>query len=229
MSPNWTCQLSSPFVRGPHVLGTHLLGYVVLVFLCAGCGYHWTTDLLQTSRPTISVPFVDGDSDGALTCAIVYALSSSGIAEVRQKEARYRLQVAIVNSSAQTIGYRRDRQKITGEIKKNLVASEARKTIVIEATLYEGSGETIVCGPMRLEADSDYDYLDGDSMQDLAFINPMGSQKTVLPFSLGQLEPLEAAEEATTKPLYTKLAKKVVEAIFNVWSTEVHRPERSDE
>ena len=201
----------------PTFIPTPLYFFLSLICL-SSCGYHWSPDLGQTVRPTISVPFVEGDGDGSLTQAIVYALSSSGMADVRQAGARYRLCVSIVHSGSQTIGYRRDRQKISGEIKKNLVSAEGRKTVSIEATVYEK--DKIVCGPIRLNADSDYDYLDGDSMQDLAFINPFGVQQTVLPFSLGQLEPKEAAEEATTKPLNGKIAGILVDAIFNVWYTK---------
>lgn len=192
--------------------------FYLFVIIFSSCGYRWVPDLADEARSTISVPFVEGDGDGSLTQAIVYALSSSGMADVRQTGAHYRLSVSIIHSESQTVGYRRDRQKISGEIKKNLVSAEARKTLAIEATVYEK--DKIVCGPIRLNADSDYDYLDGDSMQDLAFINPLGAQQTVLPFSLGQLEPKEAAEEAAMKPLNAKIAKVLVDAIFNAWYTQ---------
>ena len=192
--------------------------FFLFVMCLSSCTYRWSPDLDQRTRPTISVPFVEGDGDGSLTQAIVYALVASGMADVRQQGAHYRLCAAIVHSGSHTVGYRRDRQKISGEIKKNLVSSEGRKTLSIIATVYEK--DKIICGPIRLDADSDYDYLDGDSMQDLAFINPLGRQQTVLPFSLGQLEPKEAAEEAATKPLNTKIAGILVDALFNIWYTQ---------
>jgi len=191
------------------------LSFLLLSAFFIGCGYHWTSNPSFINRPTIAVPFVKGDNDGSLTEAIVYALSSSGVAQVKQGAAQYQLQVSIVDSNSQTIGYRRDRQNISGKIKKNLVAAEGRKILVVECILYEQNGDKIASGPIRLQADSDYDYLDGDSLQDLAFINPLGMQQTVLSFSLGQLEPKEAAEEATKRPLNIKIAKKIADVVFN--------------
>ena len=56
-----------------------------------------------------------------------------------------------------------------------------------------------------------YDYVDRDSLKDLILDNTDLSysspvQQTVLVFSLGQLEPQEAALEAAAKPLYRKLS-----------------------
>lgn len=72
-------------------------------------------------------------------------------------------------------------------------------------------------GPLRFMADVDYDYVDGDSLQDLQFQNAEGQHLIVLPFSLGQLEPQEAAHEAAQKPIYQKLSQKIVDAISAQW------------
>lgn len=192
-----------------------------LCLLLVGCGYRWPSDSpLDSSRLILAVPYVVGDGDGSLTGEIVRALSVSGIAEVRQTNARYQLQASIIQSESHTIGYRRDRQKISGESKKNLVASEARKTLVIEAALVERDTGKAVRGPFRIEADSDYDYVDGDSIQDLTFVSPKGFPTVVLPFSLGQLEPRDAAEEASMRPLNVRLARKIIDVIFAEWYTE---------
>ena len=134
------------------------------------------------------------------------------MAEVRQTHARYRIQAAIVQAENQTVGYRRDRQKVSGESKKNLIASEGRKVLVVEASLYEK--EELIYGPVRIEADAVYDYVDGDSIQDLTFINPKGDLIVALPFSLGQLEPVDAAEEAAMRPLNARMARKIIDVLF---------------
>lgn len=189
----------------------------ILFLILSGCSYRWQPEFPESGRPTITVPFAAGDEDGAFTNEIVYAISASGLADVRRSQGDYRLQVAIVDTRFDTIGYRRDRQKITGEIKKNLVATEGRKSVVVEATLYEGDSDRIAFGPYRISSFSDYDYVDGDSFQDLTFVDPSGALVTVLPFSLGQLEPGEAAQEAATRPLYAHLAKKIVDALSSQW------------
>lgn len=191
---------------------------LALCMLLAGCGYRWQSDSqLDTPRLTIAVPYITGDGDGSLTGEVVRALGISGIAEVRQSGARYQLQASIVQAENQTIGYRRDRQKISGESKKNLVASEARKTLTVDVALLERDTGKIIRGPFRIEADSDYDYVDGDSIQDLTFISPKGFPIIVLPFSLGQLEPIDAAEEAAIRPLNVRIAKAMTDVIFAEW------------
>jgi hypothetical protein len=182
-----------------------------LMALVSGCGYQWGSG---GQFGAIEVPFVQGDVDGSLTCALVHGLAASGRVVAQEKSAQYSLHVAIVDTSSETVGYRRDQQKISGEIKKNLLAVEARKKIVVEMSLYKTADNTLVYGPVRLEADSDYDYLDGDSIQDLAFIDTAGIQQTVLPFSLGQLESKETAQEATGRPLYKRLVQTMIDALF---------------
>lgn len=166
-------------------------------------------------RPTLSIPFVQGDEDGALTAEITEAISASGLADVRSYEGEYTLEVSIVGEETSNIGFRVDPQKVYGKVRKNLLAIEGRRSMTIEALLCSG-GEAIR-GPYRLTADADYDYVDGDSAQDLTFVDAAGARLTVLPFSLGQLESSESAALASTRPLYRRLAQKVVDAISSEW------------
>lgn len=183
-------------------------------FLC-GCGYRWQPDFPEGTRPTVTVPFVVGDDDGALTAEVIGSLSSSGIADVLSFGGEYQLQITILGEDNEKIGFRIDPQKVDGKVRKNLLASEGRRTMSVEAVLL--SGGEVAYGPYTIMADAEYDYVDGDSIQDLTFINPAGTLVTVLPFSLGQLEPLESAQHAATKPLYRKLAQKIVDAISSDW------------
>ena len=192
--------------------------WIFACLLLAGCGYQWNSGLSPDSVPiTLSVPYVIGDGDGSLTAELIRAIGQSGLAQVKQSGARYVLRAEIIQSDKQTIGYRRDRQKISGESKKNLIASEARKTISIQASLHETNTGEIVSGPFQIEAESEYDYVDGDSIQDLTFITPKGTPAVVLPFSLGQLESIDAAEEAALRPLHVQMARKILDLIFSDW------------
>lgn len=191
-----------------------------LFLLCLylpSCGYRWQPDFPTASRPTLTVPFIPGDEDGMLTAEIVRAVTASGLAYVRGHHPQYRLIIQIKNVQNQTIGYRRDPQKVNGKVRKNVLAAEGRKSVVVEATLYQADSEKIACGPYEITGDADYDYIDGDSIQDLTFTDAKGVQQTVLPFSLGQLEPIESAQEAASRPLYASLAQKIVDAIFSEW------------
>ena len=94
-----------------------------------------------------------------------------------------------------------------------MFACEARKILSVEVTLLRGDSGEAVFGPYVLEADADFDYVDGDSYQDLMFVDPQGVSQAVLLFSLGQLEPYEAAMDASMRLLYSRLAQKIVDVI----------------
>jgi hypothetical protein len=184
--------------------------WLVLLSVLASCGYQWQTE----SRPTLSIPFAQGDEDGAFTAEVIRSLSASGLVDIVPAKGDYQLALTFLDTQNETIGYRIDPQKVDGKVRHNLQACEGRKTIALEATLYKG--DEVAYGPFHLVADADYDYVDGDSIQDLTFTNPHGTF-TVLPFSLGQLEPIDAAQEAAGRPLYNRLAQKVVDAISTTW------------
>lgn len=183
--------------------------------LLSSCGYRWQPEYPYGIRPTVTVPFVVGDEDGMLTAEIIRTLSASGLVDVRSFGGDYQLQVCIAGGGSENIGYRIDPQKVDGKVKKNLLACEGRRTMTITASLYQG--DELAYGPYPITCDAEYDYVDGDSIQDLTFVKPSGKVVTVLPFSLGQLESVESAQEAATKPLYTRLAQKIVDAISLEW------------
>ncbi len=163
----------------------------------------------------MTVPFIAGDEDGRLTAEVIRTLAASGLVDVVSSGGTYELQVAINQNGSENIGYRIDPQKVDGKVRNNLLACEGRKTMGIEATLYRG--EEIAYGPYQLTSHAEYDYVDGDSIQDLTFIDAAGIVVTVLPFSLGQLESVEAAQEAANRPLYSRIAQKIVDAISSAW------------
>jgi hypothetical protein len=196
------------------VIKSKLCSLIALSLLCS-CGYRWQTDFPEGARTTVTVPYFSGDEEGQLTAAITLALTRSGLVDVTHRGGDYTLQVAIVGSSTETTGYRRDPQEVDHQDMRNLLAVEGRRNMTLEAILYRGS--EIAAGPYKVSAGADYDYLDGDSIQDLTFTAPTGATLTVLPFSLGQLEPPEAAQEAAAKPLYARLAQKIADALSMAW------------
>jgi hypothetical protein len=153
----------------------------VLIFLCS-CGYRWHYDYPEGERPTVSVPLIKEDLDASLTSQIIGTLDSSGLVKVVRNGADYRLEVDNLSFSNDQIGYRRDPQKIKGVVTTNLLASEARNTLCAQVILYKKNTDEIAYGPYYLEADSDYDYVDGDSLEDLTFRSASGSVLRSFPF-----------------------------------------------
>ena len=182
-----------------------------LNLLFSSCSYHWGSE-----EKTLSIPYVSGDVDGALTAELARAFATTTDAHLLSEGGQYRLEVALVETQNEVIGYRLDPQKIRDHVKKELVADQNRKTIYVDISLFEQSSEKPIFGPHRLFARTEYDYQDGDSYQDLTF-QLKGTTVKVLPFSLGQLESSETAQEGASKPLYRQLAQKTVDLIAAHW------------
>ena len=127
----------------------------------------------------------------------------------------YQLGVTILGSDVKTVGYRVDPQKIKGKLRKRLLGSEGRKSLTVEVIFWQGDQKKH--GPYRVTADADFDYVDGDSIQDLTFVDTNGTVQTILPFSLGQLEPAESAQEAAKVPIYRNVARKIVDLMTSNW------------
>ncbi len=186
------------------------------LLLFSSCGYRWTAE--SPELPRVTVPFIAGDEQGILTAEVISALSGSGLVRIASHHPQYRLQVCLLKQNNETIGFRRDKQKVHGgKVQKNLLAAEARRVVEAEVSLHRVDTGELAWGPYQLAADADYDYIDGDSIEDLTFTTPSGIPTTVLPFSLGQLEPVESAQEAANRTVYRRLSKKIVDAFSAEW------------
>jgi hypothetical protein len=180
---------------------------ISLLFL-TGCGYRWHYDYPDGTRPTLMVPFIPGDDEALLTSEIISYIDASGIFDIVPKGGDYRLEICLKGGGNTQIGYRRDPQKIKGLTKKNLVSSEGRRAFAVEACLYRGNTKELAFGPYSLTVDADYD---------LTFITKLGVLEEVLPFSLGQLESIESAQEAVQRALYRSISQKIVDVISAEW------------
>jgi hypothetical protein len=178
-------------------------------FIFTSCGYQLTNHPLKS----ISVSFVEGDIDGMFTSELIHSIYTSPLVTYSNNSGDYQLSVKILNVEEDQIGYKRDRLKSDGSLKRNIRATEGRKTIEITAELKDRYTNKVVWGPCVLKGDTDYDYVDQDSLFDLSFINPSGVRTTVLSFSLGQLESIDDAQLAATSPVYRLLAQKIVDAM----------------
>lgn len=184
------------------------------LFLLSGCGYRWGD---SSASYSLSIPFITGDEDGTLTAELIRAFASSTHANVVSSKGRYRLEVSLSEQTNEIIGFRIDSQVNNGKQQKNIVADEGRKSIAADVCLYDTETGEAVFGPCRVGANVDYDYVDGDSYQDLTFVDSAGVTQTILSYSLGQLESSESAREAASKPLNRRLSKKIVDLISTYW------------
>jgi hypothetical protein len=163
----------------------------------------------------VTVPYVQGDSDGSLTNELIRALAASGTFECVRQGGRYVLKVAVTADSSQRIGSRYDREDPSGKLKKNLIPTESRRTLTAEVSLIDAATDEILVGPAVVEACAEYDYVDSSSITDLSFVDPGGGRRTVINFSLGQLDSIEGAQDDASAPLYRRLAQKIVDSLTN--------------
>lgn len=190
--------------------------FFLIVFLsCSGCLYKCSSPN-EFAHRSVSIPYVEGDSYGQLTEALVYQISSSGPFEYKQKLSDYRLEVAIVSLTNDKIGYKKELKKKCNDSHKksrtNLLPVESRENIAAQVLLRSNLCGDVVWGPKVITADIDYDYSEQDSTKDLSFVGKNGD-KSILTFSLGQLETVSTAQDSALRPLYQKLAKNIASAL----------------
>lgn len=184
--------------------------------LLASCGYRFDGPRYSSERPTISIPYVEGDLGGQLTDELIRQIAASGFFEYRKEGGQLLLKVKVLSNNFQKIGYRFDRDDTTGHLRKNLFAAEERDTMAVEVTLMRAYSDEVLVGPATVQASAEYDYVDSSSLQDLSFINSFGKRVTVINFSLGQLDTVEGAEDDAATPLFKHLAQKIVDGIIHV-------------
>lgn len=184
-----------------------ILSFVLLLmlFVITSCGYKIQS--MHNNPITINVPYVKGDKDGRLTKYLVQALSESGFVVSESASSQYSLIVEIKKKSTTQIGYRYRNKNHDSGILKRLVPDEGRYSLSLVLWLEETSFSKKIIEPYEIEANVDYDFVNPDSFSDVAFF-ANGERKTVLDFSMGQLDSQEGASLAAINPCYQVLAKK---------------------
>lgn len=177
--------------------------FVVFLFFCISCGYRFS----ESEKATISVPYIKGDRYGFFTEELIYSLSLNGL-KYKTSGADYRLIVEISGEKDNQIGYLHDRDN-TGKPKKNIMPTENMVEIFAKVSLLDRKNRKYLIKDRVISFSVDYDYLKQDSLQDLSFIEN-GQRRTVLDFSLGQLETKESAKKAAMKDAYQGLSSRIV-------------------
>jgi hypothetical protein len=192
----------------------------VFLFLCmVSCGYRSVTQ----NEISIEVPYIQGDKTGLLTNKLIEKLDNSKFNY--KKDAKLKLIAKILSQNTEEIGFKHDFDK-NNVLKKNVIPVEGREKLILEVSIVKDINRTssdkenddeIVWGPFKITDSVDFDYVDEDSLNDLSFIDSAGSRKKILSYSLGQLESIQSAKNASNENLYEKISKKIVDALENKW------------
>lgn len=173
--------------------------------LLTSCGYRFGNDTGLPARfSTISVPYIEGDIDGAMTACVIKALVRSGAFEYRQFGGALLLNISILDIEDENIGFRYDRRK-SGRLRKSIIPTETRRTIFVEVTVQNAATGCMVLGPARLSASIDFDH-------DYQY-----ARDEINVFSLGQLSDIDQAYDAAQSPLNRLIANKIVDYVIQSW------------
>lgn len=181
-----------------------ILKFFFGLLILTGCGYRMGQGELSSLYQTISVPYVEGDTDGAITSVLIKELVSRTPLEYQREGGALLLCVKIIDLRDENIGFRYYRKK-KGHLTHSIIPTETRITAAAEIMLKEsGSGEVLV-GPVTIEANVDFDH-------DFYF-SPDGNNVV----SLGQLSDYDAAYDAVQRPLNQCLARKIIDYMIESW------------
>ncbi|MCP5492423.1 MAG: hypothetical protein H7A40_05210 [Chlamydiales bacterium] len=186
---------------------------IAIALILSGCGYRLATPGVAADYPQVSVPYVEGDISGVLTAALVRELNARGRFATTDK-ARYTLHAKIIQNENEQIGWRFDRQGTNAKRISRLRPVESKRIMTVQVSIEDNTSGKLVFGPSKVSADVDYDYVNFDTISDLAFTPPGGGPLvSVLSYSLGQLDAVEDAQTVSLAPLYQKLSKLIAEGL----------------
>ncbi len=188
---------------------------IVILLVLAGCHYRFEDQVCEERRVSLTIPYVQGDTDGMLTDELTRQCAQSGLFECVQNGGEYTLKVKMIADSNNRIGYRYDRNAQTGQVKKNLIPVEYRRSVLAEVTFIRSCSEEVIFGPEAIFADGEFDSVNPSVLDDLTFVNPLGIREKIIQFSLGQLDSEEGGTDNVRVPLYRQLAQSIVDGMIN--------------
>lgn len=181
-----------------------LILYSSLIFLLEGCHYQIERYPSEWQRATLSIPYIEGDEEGALTSEVIKQITASGLFHYinTASESDFLLKIEYLKSRIENVGFRYESNK-HGKLKKFIIPSETRVHATIAYTLLENTTHKIVKGPITIEAYTTFDH-EYDKVT-----------HHVNQFSLGQLTNIEEAQKSAMLkgPLNRILASKIVESL----------------
>ncbi len=162
----------------------------------------------------ISISQIRGDENGDLRSDLAKHVSHTpGMAYSSKRDARYRLDVKILEDASETIGYAWDEDPITGEFIKRLYPNEGRRKLKASASLYDTVQEKIVVSSFTVEGVSDFDFVNPTALKNIEFIDRNEQKQSVLHYSLGQLDSEEGAKQESFRSISETIAAQIVRVL----------------
>ncbi len=194
----------------------HCSWFFVCCALASACSYRIGDEAHEqiATGTTLTIPYVNDDSDGQFTDELIKAFAASGVFVYRPSDGALELSVKILSQDNKSLGWRYNRNP-QGKRNKDLISVEGRRHVAAEVTLIDSLNDEVLLGPVVVEADLDFDCYEPDSIRDLSFVNSSGVRQTSIAFSLGQLDSIEGAYDSAWTPVSRLLAKKILDLILH--------------
>lgn len=178
---------------------------VALLFCLSSCGYTSLSSQGTLSQyRTISVPYVQGDTNGELTAVLTQTLVESGEWKYKTFDGDLTLEVKVVDTKVEDIGYNRFFNQ-NNRIQRWMTPNEQRLSILVEIKVIDESTGKIVLGPKHLSSSVRYDF------------DPEFNEDNLVGFSLAQYNYVDNARSIATVPLNQRLSKVIVDYLANSW------------
>lgn len=198
-------------------LFSKLFGKILLLFSIlslSSCGYRGVyCDTAEIAKP-VSIALISIDDNGLLRQKLAKGLSASGKYYYTSTQSRYQLNVQILTNKTENIGYMWDRKPITGVLLNKLYPSEGRRFITAKVTMKDTHLNENLIKPFEVSTQTDYDFVNPTVLENIQFIDTFGEVKSVLQYSLGQLDSEEGAQTESYEPLYDLLVEKIIRGIL---------------
>lgn len=186
-----------------------MLALFTFLTSCSGytiVGYHQSLSSLGQALQSegICIDFIDKDEQGIFTSALIYELEQRSLAvQPTQKNARFILNIRLLNESDENIGFAYAPQQSTDTVPRHfVVADEGRLSLSIRVQLKDTQTGLLIfdrCLPKE--------YISFDFEPDLG-------TKNCQQFALGQYEMHSEALQSARRVLYAQAAKAVVQQVY---------------
>jgi len=170
---------------------------LVLIFvLCTSCGWHFSDSYKTSSNRTLSIPYAQGDGDGLMTAEIIAQIEKEGSFSYVQDGGHYLLEVVLLDSQSDTLGYRWDPNKLANG-KRKVIPNETRRRLLAKVSVLESLSNKVVLGPAYIVGEAEFDH---------QYYN---LNHNINNFSLGQLTDIDTTYDVVDIPLHRDLARKI--------------------
>lgn len=172
---------------------------LLLALSCTSCGWHVAKT--QEAR-TLSIPYVNGDTDGSLTQEIVSQVEKGGSFAYVQDGGELTLKVILIDSKSENIGWRYNEKKLSNGRKK-IDPSEVRRKLLAKVEVIENGSNKLILGPAYILGCTEFDHQYYD-------VN-----NNINNFSLGQLTDIDTTYDVVNIPLHRDLAIQIAQYLAN--------------